>query len=225
MKFITAVISLVAAVSAVSATSCSKTQFGYNSKLTGDCCLSTGGSSNPSSCPSGKSCPSGWQWHGGFSCCVPTQPNQPSQTKSCQNGHSWFDDEQCCKGGGSNPPKPTRGLGARDDVNAMEKRHAKRGESAKLASRNWRAKTLSCPTGQTICNVSDGLSSSTWACVDTDKDINFCGGCGIRGNAGQDCSAIPNVWNVACNLGACEVLTCEPGFRVSRDGKRCVRMD
>jgi len=216
MKFFSVAIAttLIAALS-VSANQCSKSQFPHSGPRTGDCCLPSGGQPNPPSPPPSKSCPSEWQWHSGFECCVPTKPNPPSNP-SCPKG-TWDHDNQCCNH--PTPPSPPTPSGG---VN----HHYKRSNPAKISSRNWRAKTVSCPMEQTICNVSDGLTkSNTWACVDTKKDVNFCGGCGARGDGGVDCSSIPNSWNVGCDAGECRVFTCEPGFRVSHHGKGCVALD
>jgi hypothetical protein len=178
---------------------------------------------------SDKECPSHWEWHGSFNCCVPQTPSQ-SPEPSCPHG-PWDRDQQCChKPSNPSPPPPNPSHGHR---------HKREERTAPVAARNWRSKTVSCPAGQTICNVSDDLSkSNTWAwyvapsqprsgpffhlrgskvrlgshgtdnhlmfnSVDIQKDANFCGGCGTPFDHGEDCAAIPNSWNVGCNIGKC----------------------
>lgn len=217
MKF--SLIAIVAFVGAVAATECSRFQFSWESGRTGKCCLPKGGNPQPPSCPSTKECPHTWEWHGFFGCCVPKDTAPPSHLSppGCPSGGPFDHDQQCChKPAPPSPPPPNPSHRPRSDAG-----HGKLGARS-LASRNWRSKTVSCPAGQSICNVSDGLTkSNTWACVDTQKDVNFCGGCGTSSDAGMDCSAIPFSWNTACSAGKCSVLTCEPGYYVGRDGTSC----
>lgn len=216
MKFISVAVISALAASVSATTQCAKSQFYHNTGKTGECCLPSGGTPNPPSCPSDKECPGSYQWHGAFECCVPTIPSAPV-TPSCPSG-PWDHNEQCChKPTPPSPPTPSKHAGGG---------YRKRSDAAvaKLSSRNWRSKTLSCPAGETICNVSTGSSqSSTYACVNTMKDVNFCGGCGA--DEGMDCSTIANAWNTACDMGECAVLTCEPGYRVSHNGRKCIAMD
>ena len=46
-------------------------------------------------------------------------------------------------------------------------------------------------------------TSGDYECFDIDTELTSCGGCASTG-AGQDCTAIPHAWNVACNRGQCE---------------------
>ncbi len=45
-------------------------------------------------------------------------------------------------------------------------------------------------------------TSNDYECLDTDAELESCGGCASIG-AGQDCTAIEGVWNVACTTGSC----------------------
>ena len=156
-----------------------------------------GGQPNPPSPPSGVSCPpSSWYWHTGKSCCVPSNPLPPnSPPPQCPKGFTWNSSDLKCypqppNAPSSPPPKPS-GL-------ASHKRHLKS-----------RTNTL-CPTPMTACPIKGLMSTSgDYECVDIRNDLNSCGGC-VSVGAGQDCNAIPNVVNVACNSGVCEgkLLTC-----------------
>lgn len=66
-----------------------------------------------------------------------------------------------------------------------------------------RAVTL-CPQGLEACPIK-GLMTSTgdYECLDTAAELTSCGGCASTG-AGQDCTAIPGAWNVACEVGKCK---------------------
>ncbi|KAJ3892360.1 hypothetical protein GG344DRAFT_45619, partial [Lentinula edodes] len=67
-------------------------------------------------------------------------------------------------------------------------------------------------------------------CVDTMNDLEMCGGCLEPGHAedlitgARDCSAIEGVGNVQCKQGKCEIGSCRKGFKVSTDGRTCVRV-
>lgn len=38
---------------------------------------------------------------------------------------------------------------------------------------------------------------------------------------GQDCTAIPNVNEVACHHGSCEIRSCQRGFQLANNGTTC----
>jgi hypothetical protein len=104
-----------------------------------------------------------------------------------------------------------------------------------------------CPTGKSICGVPDDGTSVD--CVDANNDAESCkrfrfrylhydtegralgGGCTIApplafGNNvanGKNCKALPNVENVICRQGTCEVLSCKAGFEVSDARDSCVK--
>jgi len=66
-------------------------------------------------------------------------------------------------------------------------------------------------------------------CVDVMNDLESCGGCvelardGQRSeDGGRDCSAIPHIDTVSCQLGKCIIESCRPGYTVSRNGQDCV---
>ncbi|KAI0081126.1 hypothetical protein K474DRAFT_1588492, partial [Panus rudis PR-1116 ss-1] len=87
-----------------------------------------------------------------------------------------------------------------------------------------------CDKGLTACGIYgwNGLSSKdAWECVDTNRDIESCGGCAIPLTLGTprgiDCTAIPGVRDVSCHAGQCIVHRCSPGYVVSLDRTFCVR--
>lgn len=59
-----------------------------------------------------------------------------------------------------------------------------------------------CPKGLFACPVSS-LTGGDYECVDTLVDLDNCGGCAALGE-GQNCNAIPGVWNVGCEQSACK---------------------
>ncbi|KZT62158.1 hypothetical protein CALCODRAFT_426646, partial [Calocera cornea HHB12733] len=65
-----------------------------------------------------------------------------------------------------------------------------------------------------------------WECVDTMRDLESCGGCTVgllnKHASGQDCTEIPEVEDVACRAGTCEVYSCRYGFEPSEDRTSCV---
>ncbi|OCH89939.1 hypothetical protein OBBRIDRAFT_755737 [Obba rivulosa] len=87
----------------------------------------------------------------------------------------------------------------------------------------------SCATGLTPCGVpsSAWARSPAWECVDTESDLESCGGCAIPLGGGTsmgiDCAALPGVADVSCIAGACVVHRCMPGYQRARDGNFCLR--
>jgi len=85
-----------------------------------------------------------------------------------------------------------------------------------------------CPKGLSLCGVQSSWSRTAWECVDTQRDLESCGGCsvGILGTAasGTDCTSIEGVDEVACSRGKCQVNTCRSGYEVSECGTMCKRV-
>ncbi|KAJ7488305.1 hypothetical protein FB451DRAFT_1391250 [Mycena latifolia] len=86
----------------------------------------------------------------------------------------------------------------------------------------------SCLPGWTACGVPGG-SSRDWECLDTQHDLESCGGCpfgtvsSLTGEStGADCTVIPNVADVACVSGGCAIRKCLPGYKLSSSGDACV---
>ncbi|KAI0756550.1 hypothetical protein C8Q80DRAFT_1264595 [Daedaleopsis nitida] len=81
-----------------------------------------------------------------------------------------------------------------------------------------------CGQGQMACGIF-GRFGDAWECINTDTDLESCGGCAIPldefSPSGVDCTAIPGVLDVSCLEGACAVHRCAPGFTVSKDGESC----
>ncbi|THH30635.1 hypothetical protein EUX98_g3549 [Antrodiella citrinella] len=86
-----------------------------------------------------------------------------------------------------------------------------------------------CDRGFTPCGVfewSGMRASQAWECVDTQSDLESCGGCAVplmRGTPrGIDCTAIPGVADVSCGAGSCVVHRCLPGYVPSLDRAFCI---
>ncbi|CAL1694226.1 unnamed protein product [Somion occarium] len=91
-------------------------------------------------------------------------------------------------------------------------------------------RSASCDRGLTACGIYgwSGLpASQAWECIDTQRDLESCGGCAIPLTLGTprgiDCTSIPGVADVSCSVGSCVVHRCLPGFVVSLDKTFCVR--
>jgi len=76
---------------------------------------------------------------------------------------------------------------------------------------------LLCPYGLNACPIS--TISSNYECVEL-NELENCGGCAI-GGVGEDCSAIPHVYGVACVEGRCSIATCAPGYQLDSDSISC----
>ena len=167
-------------------------------------CLPNGGPNNPPSPPSGKDCPNSWSWNNGLGCCAPHQPTDNSPPPQCRNNWNWSDGSLCCNpppthSNPSNPSTPSRKPGeppCDDDKPNKHKRFAT--EKRQNRSRN----VAPCPRGLSACPVSS-LVGGDYECVDTLVDLDNCGGCATLGE-GQNCNAIPGVWNVGCEQSACK---------------------
>ncbi|KAK1925418.1 hypothetical protein DB88DRAFT_483850 [Papiliotrema laurentii] len=81
------------------------------------------------------------------------------------------------------------------------------------------APAIACPTDPIS---PEAVSSSTeWECISPEEDLYSCGGCATLGT-GMDCTTIPSVLSVSCQVGACQVHTCDVGFVPASDGLSCV---
>lgn len=86
-----------------------------------------------------------------------------------------------------------------------------------------------CHVGLTACKLDPWLariSSHKWDCVDTQSDLESCGGCAAPINkqtpTGIDCTAIPGVADVHCSSGACVVQKCLPGYYIAPNRTTCL---
>ncbi|KAF9788434.1 hypothetical protein BJ322DRAFT_632612 [Thelephora terrestris] len=84
---------------------------------------------------------------------------------------------------------------------------------------------FTCAASKTMCGI-PGRSGVD--CVDTSKDSESCGGCTVapgpgKSASGTNCKSIPNIKDVRCNSGTCEVISCKSGFKVSPTGDSCVK--
>jgi len=80
--------------------------------------------------------------------------------------------------------------------------------------------------GHMACGVFGGAARA-WECIDTDHDLESCGGCVLPLTpytpVGVDCTAIPGVADVSCASGSCIVHRCSSGYSASTDSTHCVR--
>jgi len=80
--------------------------------------------------------------------------------------------------------------------------------------------TKKCQTGWDVCEtglVGFGGKSVGWECVNTQADLESCGGCARPtegGRVGVDCTAIVGANGVACVDGSCQVASCLRGFKL-----------
>lgn len=92
------------------------------------------------------------------------------------------------------------------------------------ASTSWEViePSLLCPAYLTPCPMYVPLSivsrltyrfprMGTYECLETDNDLESCGGCASRGE-GKDCTAIKGAIRVRCYKGQCLVVACQPGL-------------
>ncbi|KAL1409869.1 hypothetical protein Q8F55_003868 [Vanrija albida] len=194
----------------------------------GGCC-DNGWQHNPprGNCPPGVYCPTGWFWHSGLLQCRPTFPR--CGEPDC--GPDWIPGRQCCcrggncgpgpsqkaGGGGSGPKPPGRGHGGGGG------RHPwgwKRDQEA--LGENDVDSSIYCPNDMTACTVPTESGAWAWECLDTQTELESCGGC-IATGAGKDCTSIANAVSVGCEQGACIVHSCKSGF-AAVNGTSCERV-
>ncbi|GLB42741.1 hypothetical protein LshimejAT787_1201900 [Lyophyllum shimeji] len=87
-----------------------------------------------------------------------------------------------------------------------------------------------CPRGLSACGVL-GRGARSWECINTQTELESCGGCTIPlyngqvGPEGRDCTVIEGVSDVSCVKGRCLVHRCMPGYEVNTDGDSCVYVE
>ncbi|KAK7680588.1 hypothetical protein QCA50_016370 [Cerrena zonata] len=92
-----------------------------------------------------------------------------------------------------------------------------------------RKRSILCEGGMTACGI-DGWSRrpahQAWECLDTQSDLESCGGCAfplaLTSPRGVDCTSIPHVADVSCAGGSCVVHDCDHGYTPSHDKTYCV---
>ncbi|WWD17886.1 hypothetical protein CI109_102330 [Kwoniella shandongensis] len=98
-----------------------------------------------------------------------------------------------------------------------------------VQNRAKRSEMTTCPGGMSKCSVGGwGVVEEKWECIDTQKDLESCGGCihptiGSSSPQGQDCTALPNVNQVGCIAGTCQIQSCVRGFALASNGTICER--
>ncbi|KAH8088980.1 hypothetical protein BXZ70DRAFT_1042305 [Cristinia sonorae] len=93
---------------------------------------------------------------------------------------------------------------------------------------NYARKNGVCDAGLMACEVYGARSShQAWECVDTESDLESCGGCvaplSEGYSEGTDCTAIQGVSDVSCVSGSCIVGRCLAGYIPSADRRTCIR--
>jgi hypothetical protein len=76
-----------------------------------------------------------------------------------------------------------------------------------------RALASQCPRGHEVCRSRSG--SLAWECLDTQSDIEACGGC-PHTEGSVDCTALASTGAsaVSCRVGKCVVESCSRGYRL-----------
>ncbi|TFK25236.1 hypothetical protein FA15DRAFT_687150 [Coprinopsis marcescibilis] len=188
---------------------------------------STGGVANCPLCPAGSFnnihkatgcclCPAGWFLaHGGNTNCQ-LCPNQTPYSDPGTNAMN-----KCSAKPGSYAPAKTANQGSDGKCpgsqplpSGIPKRHLPRSN---------------CKAGETACPVYNGFRVIDYDCLNVQSDLESCGACtaySVNGSrspeSGRDCSAIPNVSQVRCNVGRCEISSCRRGYVLSPAGDACV---
>ncbi|KAF9652025.1 hypothetical protein BDM02DRAFT_3109794 [Thelephora ganbajun] len=173
-------------------------------------------------------CPKGWDWIPSSFHCTP-HPTTPTHAKpptpSRTPGKHDHDGDKDGKDGDDKDKDGDKGKDGDKDKDKDDKDkdgkdgngHTKRVD---IKKRQHRSRHVAlCPKGLSACPVSS-LIGGDYECVDTLVDLDNCGGCATLGE-GQNCNAIPGIWNVGCEQSACKVYTCAEGYAPSRDGRSC----
>ncbi|KAJ6632538.1 hypothetical protein B0H10DRAFT_2159670 [Mycena sp. CBHHK59/15] len=98
--------------------------------------------------------------------------------------------------------------------------------SGHYAKRDLRS-SQQCHKGMTACRV-PGRSANAWECVDTQTDLESCGGCSYAAHsnpfeaAGEDCTSLLGVSDVSCIKGQCIVHKCMPGYDINDGHSECI---
>ncbi|KAH9451835.1 hypothetical protein MJO29_013529 [Puccinia striiformis f. sp. tritici] len=78
-----------------------------------------------------------------------------------------------------------------------------------------------CPTGLDACPISSFNTSPGYECVNTQEELEHCGGCSSTGD-GVDCNTISGVESAGCSRGQCMAFACKEGFYLGPD-KTCIQ--
>ncbi|KAJ7280205.1 hypothetical protein C8J57DRAFT_120913 [Mycena rebaudengoi] len=147
----------------------------------------------------------------------------PHSVPSCKRGYPCF---FTCKDGYSAYPvdKPTQCVCAAPYKECNGKCGTFKSCTSQIPKRDLKGQ---CPKGLTACGIS-GRGTNSWECVDTQTDLESCGGCphsthsGAYVPVGEDCSALRGVSDVSCIKGQCVVHKCMPGYDVDGHHSECV---
>lgn len=69
-----------------------------------------------------------------------------------------------------------------------------------------------CPGALAACPI-EGAADSDYECLDTQSDLQSCGGCASLGQ-GKDCTLINGAKWMGCVKGQCEIYSCAKGFKL-----------
>lgn len=155
-------------------------------------------------------CPKGWDWIAGFLQCKPppTRPTVKPSTPSVRPDRDHDKDKDGKDKDGKDKDRDGKDKdrdGKDGDKDGRDNGKDKDGhrKRADIKKREYRSRNISpCPKGFSACPVSS-LVGGDYECVDTLVDLDNCGGCASLGE-GQNCNAIPGVWNVGCEQSACK---------------------
>ncbi|KAF9015172.1 hypothetical protein BDQ17DRAFT_1294748 [Cyathus striatus] len=221
MRFSTTVVILSALLPFAAATytkgssnSCNQNEFWFVLWSDKECCLPKGGPPTAPSPPKGSDCPpTSYYWGEQQGCCVPrNEPPTNAPEPQCRSNWSWRSGMRKCLPA---PSTTTYSTPSQTPDNG----HGKGG----YRKREFKSRAVSlCPTGLDACPIK-GLTTGDYECLDTDSELESCGGCTSLGK-GQDCTTIPGAWNVGCERGSCIVYSCAGGFVLSLDGKSCIEL-
>ncbi|KAJ6558141.1 hypothetical protein B0H19DRAFT_946312 [Mycena capillaripes] len=81
-----------------------------------------------------------------------------------------------------------------------------------------------CHKGFTACGV-PGRGANAWECIDTQTDLESCGGCSWSDLIGEDCTAIRGISDVSCIKGKCVVHKCRPGYDIGLRNSECIYLE
>ncbi|WWC66267.1 uncharacterized protein I206_100168 [Kwoniella pini CBS 10737] len=86
-----------------------------------------------------------------------------------------------------------------------------------------------CPIGLSKCSIGSS-GSGLWECIDTQNDIESCGGCmypeptynnPLAVSNGIDCTSLKGTNGISCNFGKCKIQNCLKGFKLNNNGTIC----
>lgn len=152
---------------------------------------------------------------GSLYCLDPSGTSTGSCGGSGTNGNGALCDDGCAAGNflcASNLCDGNTGTCvAATTVGASQRARSRRADFS-LTARGSR-----CPAAHTACSIPGSVRG--FECIDTNSNIEMCGGCANAG--GVDCTTLPGVDAVGCIAGQCEVWACAEGFAWDASSSSC----